>query len=235
MKLYGILGKGTGKLGSSVFAISGGEQIMREYNPEVSNPNTEAQVAQRAKLKLMSQLAASMAGQIAFRKDGLVSARNKFIQANIGKCTFSENVASVDLATLDITGGSIGLPALADSMGSSTGANLALSSAAPANIDKVVYVLYEVVSGEQLNFIAEEEVSTPGASRTFEKSVVFSADRVLVLAYGIHTTSVKASSRFDNYEANENHDKAILDVLRSLTATDYVLSQTRGANIEVGE
>ena len=54
MKLNGIVGKGTGKLGASVFAISGGEQIVRQYNPVVSNPNTDAQVAQRAKLKLMS-------------------------------------------------------------------------------------------------------------------------------------------------------------------------------------
>ena len=80
MKLNGFVGKGTGKLGSSVFAVSGGEQIVRQYNPNVSNPNTDAQVAQRAKFKLMSQLAAVLAPGLAFKKDSLVSPRNKFIK-----------------------------------------------------------------------------------------------------------------------------------------------------------
>ena len=76
MKLYGLFGKGSGKLGSSVFAISSGEQIVREYNPVVENPNTPAQVEQRAKFKLLSQLASDLASALAFKKEGLVSTRN---------------------------------------------------------------------------------------------------------------------------------------------------------------
>lgn len=104
MKQYGLLGKGTGKLGSSVFAISGGEQIVREYNPKVSNPNTSLQVEQRAKFKLMSQLAAAFAPFFGFTKKGLTSARNQFVAKNIGLVDYNAvNGASVHLENIALT------------------------------------------------------------------------------------------------------------------------------------
>ena len=51
MKLVGILGSGSGKLGSSVFSTVAGETVVRQYQPTVANPNTEAQVNQRARMK----------------------------------------------------------------------------------------------------------------------------------------------------------------------------------------
>ena len=106
MKLYGLFGKGSGKRGSSVFAISSGEQIVREYNPVVENPNTPAQAEQRAKFKLLSQLATDLANALAFKKEGLVSARNKFIAYNMKAVAYDEPTASVDLQALSVTGGS---------------------------------------------------------------------------------------------------------------------------------
>lgn len=104
MKQYGLLGKGTGKLGSSVFAISGGEQIVREYNPKVSNPNTQLQVEQRAKFKLMSQLAAAFAPFFGFTKKGLISARNAFVAKNIHLVEYdTTNGATVNLDEIALT------------------------------------------------------------------------------------------------------------------------------------
>ena len=104
MKQYGLLGKGTGKLGSSVFAISGGEQIVREYNPKVSNPNTALQIEQRAKFKLMSQLAAAFAPFFGFTKKGLTSARNAFVAKNIPLVEYNTtNGASVNLDKIALT------------------------------------------------------------------------------------------------------------------------------------
>lgn len=104
MKQYGLLGKGTGKLGSSVFAISGGEQIVREYNPKVSNPNTQLQVEQRAKFKLMSQLAAAFAPFFGFTKKGLISARNQFVAKNIHLVGYNPtNGAVMDLEDIALT------------------------------------------------------------------------------------------------------------------------------------
>ncbi len=55
-KQTSLFGKISGKLGAVVFSTSGGATISREYNPHVANPNTDAQINQRARMKLMSQL-----------------------------------------------------------------------------------------------------------------------------------------------------------------------------------
>ena len=55
-KIYGINGKITGKVGNTVFAIDGGIQVARQYNPIVANPRTEAQQSQRQKVNLAGQL-----------------------------------------------------------------------------------------------------------------------------------------------------------------------------------
>lgn len=55
-KIYGINGKITGKVGNTVFAIDGGIQVARQYNPIVANPRTEGQQSQRLKVNLAGQM-----------------------------------------------------------------------------------------------------------------------------------------------------------------------------------
>lgn len=55
-KIYGINGKITGKVGNTVFAIDGGIQVARQYNPIVANPRTEGQQNQRLKVNLAGQM-----------------------------------------------------------------------------------------------------------------------------------------------------------------------------------
>ena len=50
-KFYGGYVK-SGKLGSSVFTITKGITIERQYQPRVFNPRTIGQVGQRAKFRL---------------------------------------------------------------------------------------------------------------------------------------------------------------------------------------
>lgn len=64
MKLQGFL-KGVGKVENLVVSQVGGVTIARAYQPNVSNPKTEKQVDQRARLKLASQIAAAMSPVIA--------------------------------------------------------------------------------------------------------------------------------------------------------------------------
>lgn len=52
------LGQFRGKLGGAVFAVSAGEQIVRQYQPQVANPRTAAQLSQRAKMNLTGKLSA---------------------------------------------------------------------------------------------------------------------------------------------------------------------------------
>ena len=54
----------TGRVGSAVGSKGkGGKVLLRQYQPSVSNPRTDAQMSQRAKMKLAAQVA-GMLGEV---------------------------------------------------------------------------------------------------------------------------------------------------------------------------
>ena len=59
--MQGITGKLSGKMGSAVFRVRNGAQVVAQYNPIVKNPDTTAQQGSRAAFKLLSQLGAVLA------------------------------------------------------------------------------------------------------------------------------------------------------------------------------
>ena len=111
-KQTSLFGKISGKLGAVVFSTSGGETISREYNPHVANPNTDAQINQRARMKLMSQLSACLAPVIAMQKEGLVSVRNKFVKRNFESCYSVNGQAQISYENVQLTQGNAGLPVI---------------------------------------------------------------------------------------------------------------------------
>lgn len=229
MKLNGFVGKGTGKLGASVFAISGGEQIVRQYNPKVSNPNTDAQAEQRAKLKLMSQLAADLSQTIGFQKKGLVSARNQFISANIGKCTFENNEASVAVDTLDLTGGTVQIPA-PDLDGEN---GVQLSGAAPASVNAVLYAIYKRGLDSQLNLVGQKIVSVAGENNNFPTTIEHDSGFMVIYAYGILNNGKASTLSYEDYVANLTQDEATLQYVRSVVVRGGSLSATAGTIKEI--
>lgn len=86
--MQGITGKLSGKMGSAVFRVRNGAQVVTQYNPIVKNPDTAGQQEARAKFKLLSQLGAIMEsgfGTMATTKRAGKSAptqRNAFMQLN---------------------------------------------------------------------------------------------------------------------------------------------------------
>lgn len=222
MKLNGFVGKGSGKLGASVFSISGGEQIVRQYNPKVSNPNTDAQVEQRAKLKLMSQIAADMAQSIAFPKKGLVSSRNAFISANIGKCTYNEGQAEIDLQVIELAGGTGNLPIPA--VGAENA--LALSAAAPADVNAVVYAAYKRGDDQQLTLIDQQIISEAGDGNTFPTTMELPDSSYVVYVYGIKNNGKASVIEYMDYIAVLSNARAELDAVRSIVVKGGSLTAT---------
>lgn len=55
-KLFGLNGLLSGKLGNTVFAVTNGIQVARQYNPVVSNPKSSLQMLQRAKGNLCGRI-----------------------------------------------------------------------------------------------------------------------------------------------------------------------------------
>lgn len=228
MKLNGIIGKGTGKLGSSVFAISGGEQVVREYNPVVSNPNTEAQIAQRAKLKLMSQLGAALAPALGFAKMGLVSARNQFVSKNIGLVTYVNNEASAKLQELQLTPSNINLPALSATAGTDV-INVVLAAAAASDVKRVAYYVYKQTDNDTLEYVASKIVTEAGAGRTFPTSFEVDGGDFVVYAYGIKDNNANATIRYSDYYSAHGDDFAAIDVVALFRSADYAFTKSVAA------
>lgn len=231
MKLNGFTGKGTGKLGSSVFSVNGGEQIVRQYQSVVANPNTEAQVDQRAKMKLMSQVAAALAPILAFRKAGLKSARNLFISKNFPSVTATEGEASVNIPNLQITQGSIGLPS-AEATRNGTSLDVQFSSpVSMAMANRVVWCIVLRANDGSLVVVNSEIVENNDGG---DPSATFNdvpTGECFVFAYGIKDADSAATSNFGNYNVATAAEVAKLVSTRKLSTADYTFTKTVGVTV----
>lgn len=228
MKLYGIAGKGTGKVGSMVYAISGGEQIVRQYNPIVANPNTERQVSQRSKFKLMTQLAAIMAPALAFRKQGLVSARNQFIAKNMPFVTEAEGVAQIDNEKIQLTGSNT--PFVAPQYIPTSGGDIQINfEDVPTEIaDRIVFNFFQVSAIGSLALVATHVVDNEQEGSTPAYTVQGLSGKCLVLAYGVKDNNAAATVKYEEAAANADLSLSTLDVARLFAAGDYTLTATVG-------
>lgn len=234
MKLTGIFGKGTGRKGDAVFAISGGEQIVRQYNPVVSNPSTEGQVEQRAKLKLMSQLAAALSRALAFRKQGLVSARNQFVSKNIGFCTFDENDgAQIDLEKLIITPGNAALPFAKSKIVWDDGDYLCqITENDVVGLDALVMVSVERQENETIGKLNVYDIQVfPASEITPGNQPAIGAGNgdTMVMVYGIKYAKSGSNERYENYDWHSASTDAKLGVLSSIVLAGA--SFTANANV----
>lgn len=249
-KVTSLYGKTTGKIGSIVFSTSGGETIAREYNPHVANPNTMAQVNQRARMKLMSQLSAALAPVVAMRKEGLTSARNKFVQRNFDASYASGGVAQISYENVQLTSGNAGLPQvkwLVDASADVKVIEAFFTDEPSANISRVVWCLFRKTDEGKLEFvnsiIATQRQAT-GSTKYFVADfpgvVVASGQETLganyvIYAYGMSDTSESATARYGNLNVQNATDIARLVATRTISFEDYQFTQTRGASANSGE
>lgn len=237
-KVTSLYGKTMGKIGSIVFSTSGGQTIAREYNPHVANPNTQAQVDQRARMKLMSQLSASLSPVIAMTKDGLVSKRNKFVKRNFSACYASGGVAQITYENVQITEGNSALPAIdaEGSIDSETGNPRSLGgliSEPSANISRVVYCFFRKTSEGKLEFVSSIIQNDRIAyNRHFGFVGPWEQGKdYVILAYGMSDTSERATAQYGNLNVVTASDLARLVANRSISFQDYQFTQTRAITI----
>lgn len=235
MKLVGIMGTGTGKLGSSVFSVNSGTQIVRQYQPNVANPNTEAQVDQRAKLKLLSQLAASMAPVIVIPKDGLKTSRNQFIAKNFRHASAENGVAQITIENVQLTNGNAGLPGIVASRAPESGVSISLAERADGAISRVVYIMYVKTSENTLQYVQSVICEAAGSAGTFPATLVYMTGDLVLFAYGMKDLSAKASASYTDLNAQNGQDIASLMVSRSINYNDFQFTQTRGATMYSNE
>lgn len=235
MKLSSILGQGRGKLGAAVFSSTNGQQVVRQYQPNVKNPNTVAQTMQRARFKLMTQIASSMAPVITIPKSGAVSSRNMFIKKNMPLVIGTEDGAQLVYENLQLTSGTRALPGIYVEREEGK-LKIGLLQAPTGNISRVAYCAFAKDSEGQLSYEWSIVSSTPGAQGTFdvETDDIVSLD-VIFYAYGMIDTNAKATAAFENYHVDSATDLAKLIATRKISMSDFSLTKTRGTTLKAGE
>lgn len=245
-----LFGKVNGKIGSVVFSTSGGKTIAREYNPNVANPSTEAQVNQRSRMKLMSQISSALAPVIVMPKDGLVSSRNQFVKKNFMWSMAAGGTAQVSYENLQITNSNRGLPQVSLKTDGSDPA-IGLVSKPSADVKSVVYALFGKNSEGGLDFIGSFIISTAtdesqypdlffqmiidnagytkGVPKNFRTDTWDQYNEVVVYAYGISDDKESARAKYGNVNFDTAVDVAKLVGTRTIDFASTLFTMTRGA------
>lgn len=234
MKQISPLSKGSGKLGSTVFAVNSGVQIAREYQPKVSNPNTEAQQDTRARFKLMSQLSAVMSPVIAIKKDGLKTARNQFQSLNFGIVEYENENASINLNLVQLTKSNRSFAGFSADRSGGTAINVELLAGMAATADRVVYIAYEKQIDGTLSLLGSKVCSKAGTDGKFADTLPYTKNSVVLYAYAIKDTDASMTAKFGNLIAPSAEKVAKLLVSSSENMSAVNLTKTAGLTMNEG-
>lgn len=231
MKLNGILGTGSGKLGSSVFSVVGGVQVLREYNPDIYNPSTQPQIDQRARLKLMAQVASAFQPINAFEKKKNVSSRNKFISANYPYTYATEGVAEIKLEDVQVAEGTIALPTLNVRRIENGRIEVELSTNAPIYFKRIVYACFYILGENQLVLDHSVVVNYSESNKRFKTDSFNNRRHCVIYAYGMRDYNAAATAALGDYHVVTATDVARLIAQRSINPAYYTFSRTRGVTL----
>ena len=234
-KIYGLFGSMTGKVADVVMAVRNGEQIARKYQPIISNPKSDAQVASRAKLKLMSQLSAVMAPVIALPRQGSVSSRNMFVKKNYMAATYADSQADITLTNVKLTDSVVSLPNIASiNRGDTSGINVHLSGVPFLDVNRVVYAMFIKQEDGTLRYFGSRVISDPGDSNIYTATFPYTANECVFYAYGVRDNTEAARIAFGNMQAVTAETVAKLITSKTLLASDITLTETRAAILAAG-
>lgn len=249
--MQGITGKLSGKMGSAVFRVRNGAQVVTQYNPSVKNPDSAGQQEARAKFKLLSQLGAIMEsgfGTMAVTKKAGKSAptqRNAFMQLNypLVAVDMSSDVperASIPMESVQLTKSSRPLGEFGKTL-SNVEINNIPSEVASVRFVIVGYRQYQEVNPDTGSFIIKVKpevkriVDIPVSDGDAELgSVSEYGEKVTVLAYGlIPTASAAGKVNFDSIHTPADEDFiGAIDLNQLVSEGAMVETMTIGVNVE---
>lgn len=235
MKINSVLGKMTGKVGNIVLTSVGGKVVGREYNPNVANPNTQPQQNTRSKFKLASQLSASLAPVIAIKKEGNVSARNLFVKENFPAIRYSQGVADINLNVVQLTKSQRSFIGFNADRSSGSAIAVELNDSAASALSRVVYIAYKKAADGSLLFFDSKVCSTAGADGKFKDVLNYTADAVVLYAYGMKDLEASMTTKFGNMSAPSAEDVAQLLVSNTDNMSGVQLTKTAGLTMAAGE
>lgn len=215
----------SGKMGSVVFRVREGEQIVTQYNPIVKNPNTPAQSTQRVAFKLMSQVAAAMASAIINRpaRQGQ-STRNRFVQQNFPLVVADSESAKININELQLTSSATYLGVI------SQNDNVATIDNIPENVTKVRFVIVDYPSAGDKTKPVVREISDEDVVESSASIDAFPG--ATILAYGLIPTSGAAKVSLDNMGVEAGTPFVAQVNLERMVATGQIaVTETLGINL----
>lgn len=230
VKLTGYL-QGRGRIGQMVVSSVAGESIARAYQPSVANPSTPAQVNQRARMKLASQMASVLSPVIAIPRKGLSSARNQFVSKNFAAFSAQDGNAMVTIENLQLTNGNAGLPLIVATRSNENGLQISLAEAAEQSVSRVVYNVFAKSTEQELQFVDSVVVEQPGNDGLFPASLGFRSGELVIFAYGMRDLSAAASAKYGQMKVASGTDIAVLVARRSIDASNFAFTKTRGGTM----
>ena len=227
-KLSGILSKARGSVGGTTFQINHGVQIAKSKIQQMSNPSTPAQVASRARLKLLSQLSANVAAIIAIKREMLATARNLFTRVNYGFTAMIDGVAEMNLANMQFTKSSIGMVGFTVTRASGYGLPVALAEDVVGVWDRVVWIVCKRLTDGRVQ-VAESKVcditeEIPNGATVMQDPGV----DCTVHVYGIKELTERGKIAFSNLAVADAGAIASIVASGELRTSDVQLSETRG-------
>ena len=223
-KIYGLFGSMQGKVADVVMAVRNGEQIVRKYQPIVSNPKSTAQLETRAKLKLLSQMSAVFAPVIALPREGAVSSRNRFTSINFPSVSYANSKADMDMLNVKLTKSVVGLPAITATR---TEQNLSMQLAySDADLNRVVYVVIIRQPDNSIRLVDSVVATTAGTENKWPATISFAgAVATYVYAYGVRDNTEKARAMFSNMAVTAENIANVI-VTRNLLESDVTVTET---------
>lgn len=234
MKVTGVDGKQVGKLAGRVYFVNHGVNVSREYSGSVSNPNTAAQVGQRSRFKLASQVSAALNNVIVIPRKGILSPRNLFVKKNMGLFYGTAQGAQVSYENLQITNGSMGLPGVVVARQSPDILEIQLEKGVEGAYDRIVYNVFSKTAEAQLLLVSSVVVPVTSENNTAKFRTTDPYTELVVYAYGLKDKNERARANYNSYSVKTGEDLAKLFANRSLGIGDYFFSQTRGTTLPYG-
>ena len=233
-KINPINGKIVGKIGGMMYQINHGLQIVKEKPLVVANPNTNAQVQVRAKLKLLSQLSSALAPVIAIKREGILTPRNQFTSRNYGFVTVADNIASMPVEDVQLTKGAIGLAGITATRDAEK-ISVQLTEDMHSAVSRVVYIVLQRTSAGGVMPAASIVQSVAGADGLFAAELPLVEGLITIHAYGIRDNNAQATAAFGNMSVSSADAVAQVIASRNVKASDYTLTETRGFEMGDGE
>lgn len=233
MKVRGYL-KGSGKLGNIVCSTVAGETVARDYNPEVSNPNTESQVEQRAKFKLMSQLSSVMAPVIAIPKEKSQSSRNLFVRKNKGATVYDGIQATINLNRVQLTNGVTNIDTFGCDRSDHESCYCFYSGIDLVGMAGMVYCIFTKDAAGNLSLFDSAVVTENTERGDWGADLKYTDAEIVLYAYALIGDGDKAKAAFGNLEAPTAESLAKLLVSSNVAASTIKTTKTKAFTMAVG-